>query len=432
MSKQLKRLFGEISKAEQQEDGTLIVEGFASAETVDSDGETITAQAIKAAIPDYMKFGAVREMHDAKKAAGTAIEIEVQDDGKTAFKALVVDSEAIKKVLTNVYKGFSIGGKVTSRDSLKKSVITGLNLLEVSLVDRPANPDALFTMFKAEGADSIVGDEDEQDTNDAPPAPQEGEQADKAAAPGVAGDVVQKGMHSVSRFADMLESLCWLYRDAKEEAAVEGDNSPVPAALREWVKQGASILSSMAAEEVAEFTAGLATMKAAKADDLAKAGARFSKSTKATLAALHKALKDGDEMLKALAYEQAEEEDEEEDEGAGKAASADDLAKAAALSDDLAKAQGALDEIGKACAALGMAEGGVVAEFIAKQGARITELEAQPDYSKGQLKNIEKSADVADGQPSHIAKARQILEKSSDPLELMKAVHTTGGRPLGY
>jgi hypothetical protein len=44
---------------------------------MDSDGEIITPEAMKAALPEYLKFGAVREMHGAN-AAGTAIEAEVR------------------------------------------------------------------------------------------------------------------------------------------------------------------------------------------------------------------------------------------------------------------------------------------------------------------------------------------------------------------
>ena len=147
------KLYAEISKVEDQDDGTIKVWGWASSESVDSDGETITADAMKAALPDYMKFGAVREMHQAK-AAGTAIEAEVNEEGMTWFGAHVVDSEAVKKVKASVYKGFSIGGRVTERDNMNKSIIKGINLVEISLVDRPANPDAVFTIFKADGVES--------------------------------------------------------------------------------------------------------------------------------------------------------------------------------------------------------------------------------------------------------------------------------------
>lgn len=147
--------------------------GYASSEAVDSDGEIIAAEAMKAAIPDYMKFGAVREMH-GQNAAGTAIEINVEDDGRTFFGAHIVDPVAVTKVKTGVYKGFSIGGSVTARDELNKSQITGLKLTEISLVDRPANPDAVFTCFKADkpkdGEEAADKDDEPADKTDETPA----------------------------------------------------------------------------------------------------------------------------------------------------------------------------------------------------------------------------------------------------------------------
>ncbi len=62
------KLYAEIAKMEAQDDGTVKVWGYASSEAVDSDGEVIAAEAMKAAIPDYMKFGAVREMHGSNAA----------------------------------------------------------------------------------------------------------------------------------------------------------------------------------------------------------------------------------------------------------------------------------------------------------------------------------------------------------------------------
>lgn len=168
------KLYAEIAKMEAQDDGTVKVWGYASSEAVDSDGEIIAAEAMKAAIPDYMKFGAVREMHGSN-AAGTAIEINVEDDGRTFFGAHIVDPVAVTKVKTGVYKGFSIGGSVTARDELNKSRITGLKLTEISLVDRPANPDAVFTCYKA---DKPKADE-EVDKDDKPSDKSDEEKGDK-------------------------------------------------------------------------------------------------------------------------------------------------------------------------------------------------------------------------------------------------------------
>ncbi len=157
------KLYGDFEKVEKLEDGTVKVSGIASSETVDGAGEVVTASAMKAAIPDYMAFGAVREMHQPI-AAGAAISIETGDDGVTRFEALVVDEGSIKKVLSDppVLKGFSIGGKVTGRDDLNKAIITGLKLNEISLVDRPCNPDAKLAIAKLEDAEDD-GDEPTQD-----------------------------------------------------------------------------------------------------------------------------------------------------------------------------------------------------------------------------------------------------------------------------
>lgn len=169
------KLYAEIAKMEAQDDGTVKVWGYASSEAVDSDGEIIAAEAMKAAIPDYMKFGAVREMHGSN-AAGTAIEINVEDDGRTFFGAHIVDPVAVTKVKTGVYKGFSIGGSVTARDELNKSQITGLKLTEISLVDRPANPDAVFTCYKADKPkDEEEADKGEDDKPSDKSAEEEGE-----------------------------------------------------------------------------------------------------------------------------------------------------------------------------------------------------------------------------------------------------------------
>lgn len=170
------KLYAEIAKMEAQDDGTVKVWGYASSEAVDSDGEIIAAEAMKAAIPDYMKFGAVREMHGSN-AAGTAIEINVEDDGRTFFGAHIVDPVAVTKVKTGVYKGFSIGGSVTARDELNKSQITGLKLTEISLVDRPANPDAVFTCYKADKPKAE--EEADKDEDDKPTDKADEDKADK-------------------------------------------------------------------------------------------------------------------------------------------------------------------------------------------------------------------------------------------------------------
>ena len=148
------RLYGAIQKVEPQDDGTVRVHGIASSEVVDDQGEIVRADAMRVAIPDYMRFPALREMHQLS-AAGTTLEAEVGDDGATRIVAHVVDPIAIAKVRNQVYRGFSIGGRVTQREAGNPKAITGLVLNEISLVDRPANPEAIFDCWKA--AEGVPG-----------------------------------------------------------------------------------------------------------------------------------------------------------------------------------------------------------------------------------------------------------------------------------
>ena len=145
------RIYGEITKVEAQDDGTIRVFGTASTGAVDDADETVSPDAMKAALPAYMRFGALREMHGLT-AAGATLSAEVGEDGATRIAAHVVDPVAVKKVQLGVYKGFSIGGRVLSRDPADRKVITRLKLNEISLVDRPCNPEAVIDMWKADQA----------------------------------------------------------------------------------------------------------------------------------------------------------------------------------------------------------------------------------------------------------------------------------------
>jgi hypothetical protein len=140
--------YAPLQKIEKNDDGTLRVHGIASTESVDSDGEVITSDAMEEALPDFFKHGtgALREMHQPI-AAGTVDEAEV-DGGVTRIVATIVDAEAVKKVELGVYKGFSIGGRVKERDAKNRKVVTKITLAEISLVDRPSNPDAVLSIFK--------------------------------------------------------------------------------------------------------------------------------------------------------------------------------------------------------------------------------------------------------------------------------------------
>jgi hypothetical protein len=142
------RLYGAIRKFDTLDDGTLEVAGIASSEAVDDQGEIVTAAAMKAALPGYMALGGsgpLREMHQPL-AAGKVTSAEVRQDGSTWIVARVVDPVACEKVRQGVYRGFSVAGKVLKREGKR---ILGLLLQEISLVDRPSCPTAIFKLGSA-------------------------------------------------------------------------------------------------------------------------------------------------------------------------------------------------------------------------------------------------------------------------------------------
>jgi hypothetical protein len=415
------KLYGEIAKVEEQDDGTIKVYGYASSEAVDVDGEVIKADAMQAAIADYMKFPAVREMHQPI-AAGTGIEMKVEDDGRTWFGAHVVDPVAVKKVVNKVYRGFSIGAKVTNRDDVNKTVITGLRLKEVSLVDRPANPEATIELWKADIDSEDAVDEIAKLLTDrtidaktlldlakghlAPtPANDQTPAADVAKAD---TDVdVKKGLYELREFASMLENLGYLCSAAEYEKQMEGDNSPLPEAMRTWLASGVEIFQAMSKEETDELMERLqAAKKADTSADIQKAGARYSKMTKQTLAGIHKMIRECDKALGDMGYDRDDVEDMEH-----KSDTQVDVVKADASAEALADM------------------GAQLKDLINK----VARLEAEPVAPKGVLRAVDKADDGTTSKSDAIDE-RDLVKSSTGDVDLtasmIKLIHKHGGRPI--
>ena len=143
--------YAAIIKADKNDDGTLTVYGKATDDSLDIDQQICDAAWLDAAMPQWFKSGGnIREQH-SNIAAGVAKEYEAKQDGHY-ITALVVDPVSVKKVETGVLKGFSIGIKnprvVRDQKAANGRIIDG-QIVEVSLVDRPANPNAKLTLAKS-------------------------------------------------------------------------------------------------------------------------------------------------------------------------------------------------------------------------------------------------------------------------------------------
>ena len=458
------RFFGSIEKTYKDDAGHLIVCGHASTEALDSQGEIVTKEAMGAALTDYMKFANVREMHQPS-AVGKTLLAE-QDEKGTYIEVKVVDPTAAMKCSEGVYNGFSIGGKASARDPLAKNTITGLRLTEISLVDRPANPEAIFTMFKL---DDELGEEAVSTET-----------------------TVQKGMDHVAQLAYILKALGYMVDDQASESKREGDGSQVPAFLQAWLQQGAEILKTMTAEETAELVAAAgqnlvpetvadevvaeflqgdaatqnavqdAVQMAAATDGLEKKGAKFSKDFIENWVRIKNVLSQNINEMDSLVFpalgtavddgqaanfianpnELAQPEGPRGDQGTpmgsvdtnpdsatfgttlqtvqpsqgapGKADVDIDITKG--HDDDLAKIATLISEVEKLAADK---------ETLAK---RVAELEAEPAPAKAKVLSLGKAEDVVKNtEPSAVEK----LRTSKNPVDVMKAIHLSPGN-LGY
>lgn len=99
---------------------------------------------------------------------------------------------------------------------MPKTVMHSFRMSEISAVDRPAQAHAKASIMKRD---------------------------------------VRKDMYQVSNFASLLCSIGSLMQSSEYEAQREGDGSMIPGKLKGWLRSGAEIFQSMAAEEISEMLA---------------------------------------------------------------------------------------------------------------------------------------------------------------------------------
>lgn len=147
-----------IEKADRNPDGTITVFGKATDDSIDIDQQICDGDWLDRAMPHWFKSGGnIREQH-SNIAAGVATDYEAKGDGHY-ISALVVDPVSVKKVETGVLKGFSVGIKnprvIRDTKAANGRIVDG-QIVEVSLVDRPANPNCQLVLAKSAAADDTV------------------------------------------------------------------------------------------------------------------------------------------------------------------------------------------------------------------------------------------------------------------------------------
>lgn len=144
-------VYADIVKHERDANGDLLVFGRATGPDLDLDRQICDPEWLKTAMPAWFQVGNLREQHSSI-AAGVGQEITQLPDGGWNLKGLVVDPVSARKVETGVLKGYSIGirsPKVVKDAAAPGGRIVAGDIVEISLVDRPANPSCTLTLAKA-------------------------------------------------------------------------------------------------------------------------------------------------------------------------------------------------------------------------------------------------------------------------------------------
>lgn len=387
----MKSIFVPFAKTDAEQ---RMVYGYASTEALDSQGEVVAKSAIEEALPDYMKFANIREMHTAS-AVGKAHEATIDDKG-LYLGVKVVDDNAWQKVKEGVYNGFSIGGKIITKVN---DTITKLRLSEISLVDRPANPEAVFAFYKGEGMDETnepQGDEAaktdpvETDTNKS----EEGGEMKKAdEALTMLKGFMGEEVYDAKRALDALSAIMYLLGDEMRESENNPDQQAALVAAVKAIK--AFIISELQEDNGSGETAGQIVELSDKTDDIAKAGAAISRANKDKLS-----------QIMALCKDLMGEEESEED--TGKADESGDLAKGADIAKSMDMLKSELD---------------LAKNDLAKAHDRIKELEAIPTAPKGSLMAVAKGEEIDGGEAKKAVVVTDSKGNVNEVASLIKSIH---------
>lgn len=161
----------DIEKVESTPDGDLMVYGRATDGSVDHDQQIVDPGFSSKAIADWLATGGnVRVQHNPQRdPAGVGMEAHTDESGATWVKSLICEPVAKKLVSKGALRAYSVGiaNPTIERDMTGKArggIIKSGQIVEISLVDRPANASCGIQLVKSvdgtpEASGQLFGDE---------------------------------------------------------------------------------------------------------------------------------------------------------------------------------------------------------------------------------------------------------------------------------
>jgi len=132
---------------------SITIEGYASTDDVDRQGDIVPASVWKKGIQNYLKNPVILAYHDHSEPVGRMVEHRVDSKGLWV-KARISSAatEVFNLVKDGILTAFSIGFRIVDAeyDAAKELfVVKELELHEISVVSVPANQNTLFSLSKA-------------------------------------------------------------------------------------------------------------------------------------------------------------------------------------------------------------------------------------------------------------------------------------------
>lgn len=145
-------------KAQLKDAKYRIIEGYATTDSWDRQGEKLPLDVAKKAFAKFAESPKICKLHGREEfgrvdscgcgGVGEFLGYEVTDKG-ILISVRITSDDAWGKIEKGEYNGFSIGGYSRAKDG----VITDLELVEISLVGIPVNGDCVFLTAKGEKMD---------------------------------------------------------------------------------------------------------------------------------------------------------------------------------------------------------------------------------------------------------------------------------------
>jgi len=147
-----KHFHADIKKKSEQ-DGHLIIEGWASTKAVDRADEVVEPEAFTNGIAAYLDNPILRYQHEPG-AIGKTLSATIDPLGGFWIKAMLSKAKDVEDIVTKIKEGilkaFSIGFRPIGEPEIVDGIShwKALELYEVSIVDIPCNRECLFSVAK--------------------------------------------------------------------------------------------------------------------------------------------------------------------------------------------------------------------------------------------------------------------------------------------